>query len=390
MKKFSIALAIGLLLALAVVSTGVRARLTAPRTTAPRSYPLNPPHLSFSTQAGSAVLEVKGGFRLFHHRQNIERPIASVTKMMTANLVLSHPRLYPPHRLVTITPAEVANYERGVRNGDSEVPIHAGQKVSVEDLLWALMLPSADDAAWILADHYPGGSVAFMRAMNRRARELSMDHTHYVDPDGVSRRGYSTASDLMRLTAKDMALSSFRRLVKTKTMHTNFGTLTNLNRLLWTYPGATGIKTGWTPWAGTCLAFSATRGRLTLYGVVLGEPSVSLVPMFRDVTTLLNRGFQDVPWRTPLDRGAIIGEITLRRGWLSSPRTIPLVLKRSLGAYALHKQAHLQVRWLSHWDQGVRGGQVVGEARLTTGGYESRWSPVVASHTIMVRWWERL
>ncbi len=390
MKKFSMTLAIGLLLGLAVISTGVRARLMGPRTTAHASYPLNPPHLTFSTQAGSAVLEVKGGRRLFQHHQDVERPIASVTKMMTANMVLTHPHLYPPRALVTITAAEVANYERGLQKGDSEVPIYSGEKVSVQDLLWALMLPSADDAAWILADHYPGGSKAFIRAMNRRARKFSMDHTHYVDPDGVNHLGYSTASDLMRLTKQDMALSSFRRLVETKTMHTKFGTLTNLNRLLWTYRGATGIKTGWTPWAGTCLAFSASRRDLTLYGVVLGEPSVSLAPMFQDVTKLLNRGFQDVPWRTPVDAGAVVGEMTLRRGWLLSTRTVPLVLKRSLGAYALTNDAHLEVYWRAHVGEALQAGQVVGEARLKAGSYTSRWSPVVASTTVTVRWWERL
>ncbi|NMP21057.1 D-alanyl-D-alanine carboxypeptidase family protein [Sulfobacillus harzensis] len=394
MKKFSIAVLFVLVLGL-IGGVGLRATVEAPRETAASHYALHPPKPRFSTAAGSAELAVAGGPTLFQYHGDAERPIASVTKIMTANVVLTHPRIYPLNRMVTITPDEVANYRNGLRKADSEVPLSAGERVTVKDLLWALMLPSADDSAWVLADNYPGGASAFIAEMNRRAQQLGMHQTHYVDPDGVNHHGYSTTRDLMKLIMRDMAIPEFRTLVSTKTAQTPFGDLTNLNQLLWSYPGAIGIKTGWTPYAGTCLAFAATRAQagnsLTLYGVVLGEPSTSLSPMFRDVTQLLNTGFRDVPWRTVVPAGREIGVLPVKRGWLLRSESVPLLVKKPLGAFADVSQGVLQVRWYPLASTRIERGQVVGEARLETGSHGlAVWVPVVAGKSVTVRWWERL
>lgn len=391
MKNYLIALGI-IVVAAAGALTGVHTQLSPPHTEAASHYALKPSQPAWHTAAGSAVLGVLGGPRLWTYRALVERPIASVTKTMTANLVLTHPTIYPLNRPITITRAEVLNDRRGILKDDSEVPLAVGQKVHVQDLLWALMLPSADDSAWVLADNYPGGKTAFIGAMNQRARQLGMAHTHYVDPDGVNHRGYSTANDLMRLLSSDMAISEFRHLVRTKTAKTAFGTLTNLNQLLWTYPGAAGIKTGWTPWAGSCLAFAATRrvqgDRLTLMGVVLGEPSFG--PMFQDVAQLLNSGFAEAHWEQVLPTGTPVGSVKEMRGWLRGSVAIPLVLSRPLGTFTDARQARLEVRWNRAAVHGYAAGTVVGQARLLVPGVSSAWVPVVVRHAVTVRWWERL
>ncbi len=323
-----------------------------------------------------------GGPRLWRYHAGIERPIASATKIMTANLVLTHPGIYPCHRVMTITQTEVLNDRRGLIKADSEVPLQLEQQVAVGDFLEAFMLPSADDAAWVLADHCPAGSTAFMRAMNQRAMSLGMRHTHFVDPDGVNHMGYSTADDLMKLI----------RLVRTKAANTAFGKLTNLNHLLWTYRGAVGIKTGWTPWAGSCLAFAATRriarDSITLQGVVLGEPSFG--PMFQDVTQILNTGFQSWHCQVLLPKGGIVAEARVQRGILAGRARETFVVSRSLGDFSTAAEAHLVLPWLPHQNRGYRAGQVVAYAGYQEPGWRTVWVPVVATCTISLAWWNRI
>ncbi len=391
MRKFAIS-AVGILVLAGIVTAGLRTRVLSPSVAVPRIWRLHPVPVHWRTTAGSAALKVMGGPLLYDHNAHVERPIASVTKVMTADLVLIHPRIYPLTRMISITRAEVLNDRRGLLKNDSEVALTLGQRVTVKDLLWALMLPSADDGAWVLADHYPGGSAAFIEAMNREAAQLGMQHTHYVDPDGVNHLGYSTASNLLKLITAGMAIPEFRRLVRTKTANTPFGPLTNLNQLLWTYPGAIGVKTGWTPWAGSCLAFAATRREhghaITVEGVVLGEPSFG--PMFQDVSQLLNTSFAAAKWETVMPKGAMVGRSVVRHGWLSRERPETFVLDRPLGAFATSSQARLEVRWRTLSWSGYRQGQVVGEARLDEAGWTGSWVPVIAERTVTVSWWQRL
>lgn len=391
MTKSGILVVLGLAAACAA-AVGLHKSVDPPVVVAAKVRRLGRVSTAWHTHAGSVALDVVGGPRLWRYHAGIERPIASVTKIMTANLVLTHPGIYPWHRVMTITQAEVLNDRRGLLKADSEVPLRLGQQVAVGDLLEALMLPSADDGAWVLADNYPGGSTAFMRAMNQRAMSLGMRHTHFVDPDGVNHLGYSTADDLMKLIRADMKIAAFRRLVRTKAANTAFGKLTNLNQLLWTYRGAVGIKTGWTPWAGSCLAFAATRRiarhSITLQGVVLGEPSFG--PMFQDVTQILNAGFQSLHYQVLLPKGGIVAEARVQGGILAGRARETFVVSRSLGDFATAAEAHLVLRWLPHKNRDYRAGQVVAYAGYQEPGWRTVWVPVVATRTISLTWWNRI
>lgn len=391
MTKFGILVVVGVALAGAVFLTGVRTRIGPPVRVVPVIVHLRLGRAVWDTSAKSIALMAVGGPWLYRRNAEVERPIASVTKTMTAYLVLTHPAVYPLNRVITITPSEVVNDRRGLLKADSEVPLRVGQKVTVRDLLYALMLPSADDGAWTLADNYPGGSRAFIQAMNQKAQVLGMNHTHFVDPDGVNHLGYSTAADLMKLLQRDMALKEFRTLVTSKTANTRFGRLVNLNQLLWTYPGTIGIKTGWTPWAGSCLAFAATRKfdghPLTIEGVVLGEPSFG--PMFQDVTNLLNTGFDSVRYQTVLPRGATIATVAMKTGWLERPRQVRLVLKRALGVFATRARAKIMVRWTGP-ERGYHAGERVGTVYVQEAGWRTASAAVIAESTLTVPWWKRL
>lgn len=350
---------------------------------------LTPPVWHWHTTAGSAEVAFADGPPIFQHAATLPRPIASTTKMMTAYLVLHDPAMKLSRR-VTITPSEVLNDRQGLLKDDSEVPLKAGQVVTVQDLLWALMLPSADDAAWVLARVQGNGNPRlFIDAMNRAAARLGMHHTHYVDPDGVNRLGYSTAKDLMKLIRVDMTNREFRRLVSTKRVSTpGFGPLTNLNLLLWQYPGAIGIKTGWTPYAGSCLAFAARRRlgsqTVTLYGVVLGEPSFG--PMFLDVENLLNTGFQ-TPWTTIVPSGTIVARRAAKGP--GAPRWLTFRTSAALGAVDTGGTVEIQYRWkaLTTWQRN----QVVGWARVHEEGWQpGAWIPIRANQTYHPPWWARI
>ncbi|MCY0898739.1 MAG: D-alanyl-D-alanine carboxypeptidase [Firmicutes bacterium] len=387
--RVTVYLALGVVGGLAVLASGAWVRLGTPVERLPHQVVLKRLSGRWYTQAQSAIVAVANGPVIYRRNADIKRPIASVTKMMTAYVVLTHPTIYPEQRLVTITASEVLNDRQGLAKGDSEVPLRVGEKVSVKNLLVALMLPSADDAAWVLAHSYPGGAPAFIRVMNRTAAALGMNATHYVDPDGVNHLGYSTANNLLALINRDMAIGTFRQLVRTKTAETSFGRLSNLNQLLWRYPGAIGIKTGWTPWAGSCLAFAAVRRhdgqRLTLEGVVLNEPSFGV--MFNDVKNLLNLGFYVLRYQVVFTRGETVAEMPLMTGWWRRPiPPVRLVLAQSVGTYPLQRSARVQVRWTLGRAKQLRQGEIVGYLRLQVGSRHTPWVAIKATRSVQAGW----
>jgi D-alanyl-D-alanine carboxypeptidase (penicillin-binding protein 5/6) len=288
---------------------------------------------------------------------------------------------------VTFTGPETLNVGNGLLTSASVVPLKTGQVVTVRDLLYALLLPSADDSAWVLANAATGGhSATFIAEMNQAAQRLQMRHTHYVDPDGVSRYSESSARDLIKLTDVAMKIPEFRALVGTKTEMTPFGKLTNLNQLLWQYPGAIGVKTGWTPWAGSCLVFGATRTvgghPLTVYGVVLGEPSFN--PMFGDTARLLQTAFS-LRWHVLIPAHMVVASAQLDT--VFGPRTYGFETSRSLGAYADAQGAHLQFRWTYHHD-GWQKGAAVGQVRVLANGFApAPWVNVLAQESFHQPWW---
>ncbi len=355
----------------------------------PKIYHLPDVPSPWHTVAGSCEIQVAGGPVLFEKNAQEERPIASTTKIMTAYLTLEN-KMMPLTRNITITAQEVLNDRQGLLKADSEVPLSRGQIVSVQDLLWALMLPSADDAAWVLAraatDNHPE---RFIAAMNEQARRFHMNHTHYVDPDGVNHEGYSTAADLMILTQHVMKNPEFRRLVRTKTHKTAFGVLTNLNQLLWTYPGAIGVKTGWTPWAGSCLVFGATRREhgspLTVYGVVLGEPAFN--PMFHDTAQLLNTAFHTA-WSPLIHAGQTVVVLNIHR--ILTTTTLDLYTSQPLGAFDVGEDATLQYR-LKKLGSSWHAGQVLGYVRIEAQRWpKSSWVPLKARSSYVMPWWAHL
>jgi D-alanyl-D-alanine carboxypeptidase (penicillin-binding protein 5/6) len=290
-------------------------------------------------------------------------PIASTAKIMTAFLALQS---LPPTAPVTATAHDVAVTARQAAQGGVEMPVRVGERWTVRQLLQAMMLPSANNAAVLLAERAAGDEAAFVRRMNREAARLGMVDTHYADASGLSPRTQASALDLARLAGRALALPAFAALVSARTAPVpGWGRVVNLNRLLWTYPGAVGVKTGYTDQAGNCLVFAARRrvgGReVTVLGVLLGVDSPQ--SLFADAASMLDAGFAWAPARTLLPAGYAVGE--LERGGREAGR---LVLARALRVPAYERLEPLDVRLGHGRPQGWRavvvapGGAVVAAA----------------------------
>jgi len=249
-----------------------------------------PPEIS---AAAGMMIGVKTGKHLWARERTVQRPIASLTKVMTALVVIRAGHL---SRRITITQAEV-DYVHNY--GASNAGLWAGDILTARQLLNAMLLPSGADAAMALAISYGPGIDRFVRKMNALARKLHMTSTEFTNFDGLlDPPDVSTPSDLLKLGEAAMRERTFRHVVKrtryvlhTWAHHHHRYLWRNTNLLLKRYPGVIGIKTGWTPEAGECLLFEATHRTRVLIGVVLDSAPTNTGVSFVDATKLLNWAF---------------------------------------------------------------------------------------------------
>jgi serine-type D-Ala-D-Ala carboxypeptidase (penicillin-binding protein 5/6) len=224
-----------------------------------------------------------------------ERPMGSITKVMTALVVIEAGDL---SREIKV-PAGIIAYDN--KYGGSTAGLRVGDVLTARQLLYAMLIPSGCDAAYTLAYAYGHTRAGFIAMMNQTARKLGLTRTHFSDfsglPDPTEYSTYSTPANLVKLGLDAMKLPLFRQIVRLTSYHIAATsrhlayTWQNTNPLLGNYPGAIGIKTGDTNAAGDCLLFEAVRGRTTLIGVVLHSTDSGLVYAGDDAITLLNWGF---------------------------------------------------------------------------------------------------
>lgn len=244
---------------------------------------------------GAELVNAGTGQVLWGRDSAAERPMGSITKVMTALVVLHDGNL---GRKITIPAAAVAYVNQ---HGASNAGLIAGDTLTARQLLEALLLPSGSDAAYVLATAYGPGWTAFVAQMNATARRLGLAHTHFANFDGLpwptQTSTYSTPADLITLGRAAMGLASFRALVDLRTYRLAAGsghqayTWATTNLLLGSYAGADGIKTGFTAVAGYCLLFEATMSGSVLIGVVLNSTVTNPNDRFQDATTMLDWGF---------------------------------------------------------------------------------------------------
>ncbi len=232
--------------------------------------------------AAAIVVDARSGKVLWMHHAHAQRPVASLTKLMTA-LIAEQPGGLARRFRITAPMTGELGYTLGLR---------VGQRVTVRDMLAAMLIASANDAADALAVHRSGSVSAFVRRMNREARRLRLSDTRFSNPSGIIDTGnHSSAWDVADIARRVLQRPALRRLVRLKVYTpTSGGDYVSRNQLLWTYPTAIGIKTGSTYLAGDCLAAAATRNGHTLIAVVLGAGG----DQFSEGARLLDWGFHRV------------------------------------------------------------------------------------------------
>jgi D-alanyl-D-alanine carboxypeptidase (penicillin-binding protein 5/6) len=318
-----IAAGAGLLVA-AVVAVNAGA---AQRTPIPPPTPV-PPHGSLSPfptvlamphdptraptiSAPAALLaDLDTGQVLFAKDPRTARPIASVTKLMTALVVR---RALPLGRTIRVDPDAV--FDRHRFGASSTLGLRAGERIDVEDLLYGLLLGSANDAAMALAIAVDGSESAFVEDLNARARALGMTQTHLASASGLNDAGRSSPRDLLRLTRVVEADPVLKTIVATRFHRVPAPTgpdriVQNRNALLWLFPDANGMKTGTTVGAGGCVVATADRDGRSLVAIVLDAPGEP----FSAAASLLEFGFDG--WRsdTVVAAGSSAGTVSIRGG----------------------------------------------------------------------------
>jgi D-alanyl-D-alanine carboxypeptidase (penicillin-binding protein 5/6) len=244
---------------------------------------------------GAVLADAATGQVLWGRAVDAERPMASVTKVMTALLVLQSGDLGREIRV----PKAAVTY--AWKYGGETAALLPGDVLTAQDLLAALLLPSGADAAYTLANAYGPGLTAFVARMNATAARMGMTGTHFASPDGLpyptETSTYSTPSDLLTLGLAAMRYPAFASIVDLQFFHLPKGPghhgywWDNTDYMIGSYPGALGIKDGYTDDAGHCLLFEAVRNGRTLIGVVLDSPSTGPAAGVQDAERMMNWGF---------------------------------------------------------------------------------------------------
>jgi D-alanyl-D-alanine carboxypeptidase (penicillin-binding protein 5/6) len=252
------------------------------------------------------LMDIESGRVLYEKNSRQELPPASVTKIMTALLVIENGDLND----------EVVISEHAAETPESTVYLEPGEKLTRMELLYACMLPSANDACVALAESVTGSEENFIELMNIRARQLGMKNTHYCNPHGLDdEQHYTTAYDLALLSRHALKNPVFTDITSTPRKVIPWESreedrlLLNQNRLLYRYEGAYGVKTGFTRQAGNCVVGAAKRGNMNLIAISLNSPAV-----YDDLINMLDYGFNNFRLVELADTDQLSAEVTVLGG----------------------------------------------------------------------------
>lgn len=255
----------------------------------------------------AVVMDVKSGRVLYSKNMSEKLPMASTTKIMTTLVAVESGRL---DEIVKVS-------RRAAAVEGSSIYLREGEKHPVEDLLYAIMLRSGNDASTAVAEHLGGTVENFVTMMNEKAKAIGALNTHFVNPHGLDANGhYTTAYDLALITAYALRNPKFAEIVRTKKRtiegppDVNWDrTMVNKNKMLWQFDGGDGVKTGYTGKAGRCLVSSATRDGMHLVAVVL-----NCGPMWEDSSALLEYGFKNYAYEKLVNKDEIYNVVEVKNG----------------------------------------------------------------------------
>ncbi len=321
------------------------------------------PNLGIDARA-AILIEADSGEVLYEMMPDEQVPIASVTKIMTMLLIMEA----VDNGTLTLDDTVTVS-ENAMSYGGSTMFLEAGEKLSVNDMLKGIAVASANDGCVAMAEHLAGSESAFVDMMNKKAQELGMKNTHFVNTNGLD-------ADNHYSSARDVSIMS-RELLKHKTIfnYTSIWTdtlrggkfqLANTNKLIHNYDGANGLKTGSTSKALCCLSASAKRDDMQLIAVILGAPTSA--KRFDGARAMLDYGFANYSVNTQVTAGDNMGSVPVAKGEVGKVDAIASdgcsVLTKKGGEEDIQKEIMLDENVTAP----VRAGDKLGTVRVTRGG----------------------
>ncbi|MBR5948823.1 MAG: D-alanyl-D-alanine carboxypeptidase [Clostridia bacterium] len=330
---------------------------------------------SMESAASAALIEASSLQMLLAKSPELHLPMASTTKVMTALLTLERCDL----------DEVIAFPKEAVGVGGSCIYAYAGEKMTIRDLLYGLMLRSGNDAAVALAVHMGGTLEGFADIMNERARLLGLSDSNFVSPNGLDREGhYSSAYDLCVISAAALQNPDFKRIVSTQysPIQTDLRKIyvKNKNTMLWDYEGCVGVKTGYTSKAGRCLIFAAERDGMLLVGCVL-----NCRPMFEVAEEMLDFGFENYEMVKAVSAGTELSRCAV----LNGEKSVLTLAAKSDIIIPLKKGDEMSVQVDIRLDKAVLApvieGERIGECELLIGGCPVGKTALIAKESIAMR-----
>lgn len=322
--------------------------------------------------AQSAILIDRNSKRiLFSYQPYIKLPMASTTKIMTALIALENGNI---NDLVTIKKNSV-----GIEG--SSIYLAEGETLTLEDLLYGLMLRSGNDSAMAIANHIGNDLESFVELMNGKAREIGAINTNFVNPHGLyADNHYTTAYDLALITAEALEIEKFQEIVSTKTWRANRNKnniFYNKNKTLWEYPGGDGVKTGYTIMSGRCLVTSATKNNIQLIAVVLNASN-----WFNDCYKLMDYGFENFKNYVIYEEGKFFKNIPVING---EKEIIPAIAKRTF-LYPLKEEelekVKLNIKLPNYLEAPINKGDEIGDITVYLDGQIIHKDRIIAKENI--------
>ncbi len=353
--------------------------------------------LPLGLRAGAAELEVAGksallmdaatGTVLYEKNAHEPLPPASVTKVMTMLLIMEAIDSGKIGWNDTVTASETA-----AAKGGSQIYLKAGETMTVSDMVKSIAVSSANDCACAMAEHLAGSEQAFVAQMNARAKELGMEHTHFVNCTGLDDEpeatqhltcAYDIAVMSRQLLANHPDIKKFTTIWMDTVRSGSFG-LANTNKMVRFYQGATGLKTGFTAKAGYCLSASAQREGMELIAVVMGAESSK--DRFATCKQLLDYGFANFALVSPETPDA---SVPVKLGMQTQVRAVPGQQVRLLVDKQQRGDVTVQLQLEESLTAPVSRGQRIGTLTVRSGEQILAQVPLVAEEAVpRLSWWQ--
>ncbi|MGV3487453.1 MAG: D-alanyl-D-alanine carboxypeptidase family protein [Tuberibacillus sp.] len=338
----------------------------------------------------SAVLMEKDtGKILYSLNPNKELPPASMTKIMTLLLIF---KSLDRHEISLTDKVSVS--EHAASMGGTQIFLEPGEEMTVRDLVKAIAIGSANDASMAMAEYIAGSEDAFVKRMNDEAKRLGLKHTHFYNPTGLpTENHYSSAHD-MAVMAK--ALLRYPDVLKYTSIYEDYLRentdnkfwLVNTNKMLKTYPGVDGLKTGFTQEAKYCLTATAMKNNMRVIAVVMGAPTTK--ERNKQVAKLLNYSFANYQTKKLVDAGHVVKLVPINK---SEKGKIPVVTEDN-AAVLLKKGENIKdlktsIKIKDHLRAPMKAGTVVGYYIVKKGEKELTKTPLIVNRNIKeASWWQ--